>query len=69
MDDAAEGVEIGARVEGLANNLLGRHERNRAEDCSGLCHRGALIDGAGESEVSELDVIGGGLEEQDVCRL
>lgn len=69
VDDAAEGVEVRARVEGLADDLFGRHKGNRAEDCASLCDRGALIDGARESKVSQLDVIGGRLEEQDVCRL
>ena len=61
VEHAAGGVEVGARVGGLATRLLRREILRGADHSRGLRHRGTdVAQRAGDAEVHDLDVAVGG---------
>ncbi|MFO0744357.1 MAG: hypothetical protein U1F43_01615 [Myxococcota bacterium] len=57
VGDAAEGVDVGARCDGVADDLLGRHDARRADDDTGARERHArraLAGHLGDAEVEQL---------------
>ena len=57
MQHAAERVDVGARVDPAATDLLGRHVVERADPLAGARRPGARERLLGESEVRDVDVI------------
>jgi hypothetical protein len=63
-EDDAQGVEIRARVEGLALRLLGRHVPRRSEDRArlrlhGIELAGLVVEHLGDAEVEDLENLAG----------
>ena len=66
VEDAAERVDVGARVDLVAGELLGRHEVGGADPVAGGGQAGVGPHRLGEAEVGEVGVLA---VEQDVGRL
>jgi hypothetical protein len=73
VDDAADGVDVGAPVDLLAADLLRRHVERGAEQraVAGGVQSGLVVADLGQAEVDDLDEVGvaGAGDEQDVLRL
>jgi hypothetical protein len=59
IKNTAQGVKIGAPIERVAAELLGRHHVNRADDRPGVVYRleGGFGHGAGLPEIKQLDAV------------
>ena len=58
VEEAAEGVEVGAAVDRVAADLLGRDVVDRAGELGFQGQELRLGEAAGEAEVGEVDVLG-----------
>ena len=72
IKNTTQGVKIGAQIERVVTELLGRHHVNRADHRSGVVHRlkRGFRHGAGLPEIKQLDAVAAiklGLE-HDVAR-
>ena len=67
VEDAADGVGVGAAVDRLAADLLGRHVGGRADDGVGAGQAAGVDEQLGDAEVHHLDLAEAG--DGDVVRL
>jgi len=66
---AAERVDVRARVDAVAADLLGGDVVEGADEGTGRGHPGRCLDLAREPEVGQVDVLAGAALDQDVARL
>jgi len=67
VEDAADGVGVGAAIDRLATDLLGRHVGGRADDGVGAGQAAGVDQQLGDAEVHHLDLADAG--DGDVVRL